>query len=330
MRKINYYIGLLTTLLFVSSCAQSEPEDETEAKTVTIRMGQSSGGWTRTIDADNLAVEQTVKNLSIFFTDPSSTTIAYKYVYTGFSISNQEQIITLPIEPADLQTKNVYVIANYDNESDLNALTDLSEMNALFTPEIDKSNTLNPSDGFCMFGHTDNVDFTDSSNLPVYVPLTRTCAKFRITLRFPERAELSTVNSFLIQKAAKYTHVVENLTEVLPATDYFNYAAALPLTDNGANAYTGITYVYEATQAPAITIYTHLNNSTEEQEFTTTLPVPQRNYLYDLNIYIYEEEATTRNSSEGGIPEYLCRNTLFIYNEYGEKVEEWSEMVAQR
>ncbi|MCD8030875.1 MAG: hypothetical protein LUF85_08680 [Bacteroides sp.] len=287
MRKINGYIGLLITLLSISSCVQSEPEEAPEAKTVTIRMGQRSGGWTRTINADNLAVEQTVKNLSIFFTDPSSTAIIYKYVYTGFSISNQEQIITLPIEASDLQTKDVYVIANYDDESDLNALTDLSEMRALFTPEIDKNNTLDPSDGFCMFGHTDNVDFTDSSNLPVYVPLTRTCAKFRITLRFPEGAELSTVNSFLIQKAAKYTHVVENLTEVLPVTDYFNYAAALPLTDNGAEAYTSITYVYEAAQAPAITIYTHLNNSTEEQEFTTTLPVPQRNYLYDLNIYIY-------------------------------------------
>ncbi len=321
---------LLIILLSMSSCVQSEPEEAPEEKTVTIRMGQRSGGWTRTIDADNLAVEQTVKNMSIFFTDPSSTTIVYKYVYAGFALSNEEQIITLPIEASDLQTKDVYVIANYDDESELNALTDLSEMNALFTPEVDKSYILDPSNGFCMFGYTENVDFTDSSNLPVYVPLTRTCAKFRITLRFPEGAELSTVNSFLIQKAAKYTYVVENLTEMLPATDYFNYATALPLTDNGSEAYASLTYLYESAQAPEITIYTHLNNGTEEQEFTTTLPIPQRNYLYDLNIYVYDEETTTRSSSAEGTAKYSCQSTLRIYNEYGEETEEWSGTFIQR
>ncbi|MCD8079296.1 MAG: hypothetical protein LUF04_02450 [Bacteroides sp.] len=226
----------------------------------------------------------------------------------------------MPLEASDLQTKDIYVIANYDNEAALDAVGSVDSMKVLFTPEVDKTNNLDPANGFCMYGYAGSVDFTDSANLPAYVELTRTCAKFRINLSFPDGAELSTDNSFLMLNAARYTHVMENLTEVLPVSDYFNFAATLPLTDNGNEIYTSIAYVYESSQAPSITIYTHLNNSTEEQEFTAKLPVPMRNYLYDLEIYVYqEEESATRSIKANSSPVYTCCSKITIYNERGEK-----------
>ncbi len=325
MRKKSYYIVFLL-LCVVTGCGETERPEVVEEKNVTIRLGPSRSGWTRLIDDDNLAMEETIINLSVFFTEPSSTAIVYKYVFTGFSISGEEQVITLPLEATDLQTKDVYVIANYDDESELDDITTLDGIRALFTPEIGKSNNLDPSEGFCMFGHTYDVDFTDSSNFPVYVELVRSCAKFRINLNFPEDPTLSTNNTFLIQKAAKYTHVVENLVEVLPTTDYFNFAAPLPLNDNGRQSYTNIAYVYESSQAPLLTIYTHINGEMEEQEFTATLPLPQRNYLYDLFIRVYEEEdASTRAITNGEKKTYTIESTTCVYNAEGQQIEELKE-----
>lgn len=231
-------------------------------------------------------------------------------------------MISLPAEAAELLTKDVYVIANYDDEQELTTLTTLDEMRELWAPEIDKSNNLDPLNGFCMYGTLSDVDFMDQANYPVTVSLIRTCAKLRVNLTFPGNSLLSTNNSFLIQHAATYTHVVPNFIVTLPTDDYFNFAAALPLADNGAGVYTGNAYVYEANQAPVITIYTHLGGSTEEQAFTATLPVPQRNYLYDLMIEIYEEGTALRSVEKR--PGYTFSGTVRVYNEAGELVEETS------
>ncbi|MCD8260735.1 MAG: hypothetical protein LUD15_03975, partial [Bacteroides sp.] len=211
---------------------------------------------------------------------------------------------------------------NYDDEKELTDITTLDEMKELWAPEINKSNNLDPLNGFCMYGSLPDVDFTDVTNYPVTVGLVRTCAKLRVNLTFPGNSLLSINNSFLIQRAATYTHVVPNSIVTLPMDNYFNFAAALPLTDNGAGVYTGNTYVYEANQAPVITIYTHLGGSTEEQAFTATLPVPQRNYLYDLIIEVYEEGTALRSVEKG--PGYAFYSTIRVYNEAGELVEETS------
>ncbi|MCC8174287.1 MAG: hypothetical protein LIO65_07950 [Odoribacter sp.] len=277
---------------------------------------------TRIVDEDNLVSEQIINNLSLFFTEPSSATITHKFIYTGFSISGAYQIVTLPLEADSLLTKDIYVVANYNNESTLEAMNTVADLRTLLTPEVDKTNNLNPANGFCMFGTLANFDFNNTTNTVATVPLTRTCAKLRISLRFPEATVSSTNNSFLIQHAAAYTYVIDNPSLVLPQSDYFNFAAALPLTDNGQENYTAITYVYDANEAPIITLYAYINNSTTVEEFTATLPIPQRNYLYDITVQVFEEEdASTRNSLSAKKSNYKHQITITTYNEKGEIVE---------
>ncbi len=316
MRKIAYilYLSILMT-----ACQKEVPLQEN--KGISIRVSTNKSFQTRVINEDNLADEQIINNISLFFTDPASTTILYKYVNTGFTVSGDYQLITLPIEPADLLMKDIYVVANYDDLSLLDALTTLDGLKGLITPEVDKTNNLSPQNGFCMYGSLAGFDFTANTDIPATIPLIRTCAKIRINLSFPENDAMSTVNSFLIQHAAKYTHVISNAVMVLPVSDYFNFAAAIGLTDNGGGVYTNTVYVYEASSAPVITLYTHINNSVEQQEFTTTLPVPVRNYLYDLQIEVMDEsDAATRATTYRSYK--VIKSRLDIYNESGQLIEQ--------
>ncbi|MCD7915029.1 MAG: hypothetical protein LUG96_07040 [Tannerellaceae bacterium] len=229
-------------------------------------------------------------------------------------------MITLPVDPADLLVKDIYVVANYDNQATLNALTTLDQLNALHTPEVDKTNNLDPLNGFCMSGSLVGFDFTDDAIQPATIPLERTCVKLRISLTFPLDPLLSTTNSYLIQRAATYTYVMENVTNVLPQEDYFNFAAPLPLTYDGVQAYTDITYVYEASQAPVITLYTTV------QDFTAYLPIPRRNYLYDIAMEVYEDSSlSTTRSLFSRLRTYACHYTVTTYDEQGRMVEKYTK-----
>lgn len=319
-KRLSYYI--LSVVCLLAGCNPQETEEPVGGHTVAIYLRATDGFHTRVVDADNLASEQTINNISLFFAEPSTTTFTHTFIHTGFTISGDYQLITLPLEPTELLTKDIYVIANYDDTGTLETLTSTTQLLDMHTPEVDKTNNLDPSKGFCMYGFLLDADFTDTSQSPLTVGLTRACAKYRINLTFPDDPNLSTVNSFLIQQAAKYTYIIDNNTHVLPLTDYFNFAAPLPLTNNGADVYTNMVYLYDATAAPAITIYVYLGGSAITQEFTGDLPIPQRNYLYDINIEGYEESSTTLSLPVDTGSSYTIQSRIKVYNEQGELTAE--------
>ncbi|MCD7936133.1 MAG: hypothetical protein LUG98_04670 [Tannerellaceae bacterium] len=319
MRKIVYYI--VPVLLLLIACTRVDSTESIPEEGSIIRLGLPQPFRTRIVDEDNLASEQTIHTISVFLTDPSSDTFTHTYINTGFSTSGDYKLVSLPEEPADLGTKNIYVVTNYDDAATLEALSTLTDLKNLHTPEVNKSNNLDPLKGFCMYGSTLNFDFTSGTNALVEVE--RTCAKMRINLTFPENPTLSTNNSFLIQHAAGYTYIIENPTAVLPLSDYFNFAADLPLTDNGEQTYTNIVYVYQAPQPPVITLYTYINNSAEPQSYTADLPIPDRNYLYDIDIRVYEDTGSNTRTTSSLQPEYKYEYIVKTYNSQGELVEDY-------
>lgn len=296
-----------------------------ETEKVYIRISPVRDFQTRVVDEDNLANEQTINNISLFFTEPSTTAVTDKYIHTGFTISGDYQLITLPVQPADLLVKDIYVVANFNDQTTLEAITSIDQLKELHTPEVNKTNNLEPLNGFCMYGTLSAFDFTDTSIQPATIPLVRTCAKLRISLTFPQDPMLSITNSYLIQNAASYTYVVPNATHVLVQSDYFNFAAPLPLTDNGSQVYMSNTYVYEASQAPVITLYVHINNSTTQTEFTANLPIPVRNHLYDIAMEVYEDSSITgtRGGTSGSGLVYTY--TIKTYDEKGFLISEIRE-----
>lgn len=326
MHKIYYYILSVTLLLLYSSCSE-DTEDYTENKpsSVSIKLVQQTGFSTKVVDEDNLLSEQTVKNISVFLTEPSSNVITYKYVYSGFSSVDDYKLITLPLDPATVLRKDIYIVANYNNVSTLDSVSTLDDLKALTTPAVDKTNNLIPENGFCMYGSTLDFNFNDGTNSPAIVNLIRSCAKIRINVTFPENPTLSTNNSFLIQNAAKYTYVIGRTKNNLGTADYFTYAAPIALVDNGTHVYTQTTYVYEADNVPILYIYTYMNGTSAMQEFSTNLPRPVRNHLFDISIEIYSGDVPSGTKSTNGNnlenSGYIYNSTINAYDEKGRKVE---------
>lgn len=320
MQKI-FYILPLIFFIIITGCSEDSLPDYKQEKSVQIKLMQQTGFTTKLIDEDNLESEQFVKNISVFFTEPSSNVVTDKFIYSGFTTVDDYKLITLPLDAATLQTKDIYIVANYDTINKLNAVATIQDIQALTTTWSDKNNLLLPENGFCMYGSTLGFNFNDGSNTPAVVNLVRTCAKIRINLTFPENPTLSTDNSFLIANAANYTYLVQNNEVILPLTDYFTYAAPLPLTNDGTGKYTGITYIYEASQAPKLYIYSHINNSTAAQEYSADLPNPWRNHLYNIDVMIYEKNATTTGRTlKNATSQYSYKTTITVYNSKGEIV----------
>lgn len=322
MRKLHYYILLILPLLFNTNC--SEDRDDTskvEPEGITLKFMFVNNVKTRVTDNDNTAIEQTVKNLSIFFTEPGSTTITNKFIYAGFSTVDDYRLVTLPLDPATVKTKDIYVIANYDDTNSLNAVSTIENLKTLTTPKVNKTNNLLPDNGFCMYGNTSAFNFNDGTNSAAIVNMVRTCAKIRVNLTFPGDPELGTNNSFLIENAATYTYVIKNQQSGLTTKDYFTYAAPIKLADNGAKVYINAAYVYEAISAPKLYIYTTIKD--KQQEYSAYLPIPERNYLYDINIEVYEGIAGARTTSvsSNSNSNYTFRNSIKVYDENGKRVE---------
>lgn len=317
MKKIYYFIVLVALVLLSGSCSDDGSYlEETPDKQVVLKLFQEEAARSRTVDADNTEEEQTINNISVFFTEPSSDVITHKFVHSGFTRVDDYRLIVLPLDPATLQTKDIYVIANYDNTNALDAIQSTNDLKTLTTPKVNKTQHLLPGNGIVMYGSTDGFNFNSGTNATAIVNIVRTYAKIRLSLTFPENAKLSTNNSFLIQDAATYTYVVRNDQMSLSPNDYFTYAASVPLTDNGNQAYINTTYIYESTRAPRLYIYTYINNSATQQEYSVDLPVPYRNYLYDIKIEIYE--ATTKNRTRSDEAGELHYNTqIKIYDEKG-------------
>lgn len=279
----------------------AEPDVNVDTTTY-IRLQQGHFKSETMVDADNLKSEETINTIALFLTEPSSKEIAYKYVNIGSMDMDEYRLIALPLQLSELQKKDVYMITNYGN-ADLSAVNTLDDIEKLTTPTVDKNHDLDPDEGFCMYGELLNYDFTDTNSSAI-VNVERTCAKYRITLTFPDNPALSTDNTFVIANEASYTHIVEGLRGGLSNSDYFNITDPIVLEPDGTGKYMNTIYMYEAEKAPQIYLYTRMNNSLLKQEFSTELPMPYRNYIYDINIQIYENYDSQTTGLRSMTPRY--------------------------
>lgn len=273
----------------------SRGADDDKQKGVSIRIPAAQSWSSKLVDEDNPASEQVIRDLTLFFTEPSSDIITHTFVHPGFTAYPDYSVVTVPIEPEVLQTRDIYVVTNY-GETDLNTVTTISQLRDVTAPYVDKTNNLDPAEGFCMYGMTAGFDFT--SGQTAIVNVVRACAKYRISLSFPQGAAISTDNRFLIANAAHYTYIIKNPTAILTSGDYFNFAAELPLEADGQGYYTNTVYTYEAAQAPVLYLYTHMGGSAVPQEFSADLPLPVRNHFYQIDVLVYQPELGVRSAGE--------------------------------
>lgn len=323
MQRIYYYIVSLVLLLLIASSCSNDLDDYSgsDGETISIKLVQQRNYYAKTIDEDNLLIEQTVKNLSVFFTEPSSDVVTNKFIYTGFSSHDDYKIITLPLNPADLLSKDIYIIANYDNQAALQAVTTIDDISQLTTPVVDKNNNLTPENGICMYGNTLNHNFGPGSTTPVLVNLERTGAKMRVNLTFPENPTLSTNNSYLFEGMSTYTYVVKRDNMAIAQNAYYTHAAAFPLTDNGSQQYVSTSYLYESGQAPVLHLYTNIDGT--QQSYSANLPKPMRNYLYDISVEVYGGPVPpgTRNAAMTKSSGYTYITSVKVYDENGQRVD---------
>lgn len=323
MRKIYKYIIPALFVLWLTGCTDEQAvEPQLPEKQVVLKLFAKGNITSRIIDSDNTAEEQTINNLSVFFTDPSSDAVTHQFVYSGFSEVSDYKLVTLPLDPATLGTKDIYVVANCDNELALNAVQTIDDLKLLTTSKVNKNLLLLPSNGIAMYGSTAAFDFNLGSRKEAVVTVVRTCAKYRLKLTFPDNSQLSSDNRFLIANAATYTYIIRNEQAVLTDNDYFTYASAIPLVDNGSQAYTYSAYVYEASRIPRLYFYTHADSSTDKREYSVDLPVPFRNYLYDILLEVYESasDSRTRTANSGSNASQMCRMSVNTYDGNGELV----------
>lgn len=306
MYKLIFIVSII--LLCNVSCSDSDMPNPEVDKTAYIKMQQNLFKSANMVDEDNLASEQVINTIALFLTEPSSQEIAYKYTNIGSINMDGYRLIALPLQVSELQKKDVYLITNYKNIN-LSAVNTMDDIKNLNTPTVDKNHDLDPNEGFCMYGELLNYDFTDTNSSAI-VSMERTCAKYRVTLTFPDNPVLSTDNTFVIANEASYTHIVNGLRTGIPDSDYFNIASPISLEADGTGKYINTVYMYEAEKAPKIYIYTRINNSSQKQEFSTELPVPYRNFIYDIDIQIYESKDSRTIRLSGIEPQYEMKTTV--------------------
>lgn len=308
MYKLVFIVSII--LLCNVSCSSNSdilPKPDMD-KTAYIKIQQNHFKGAVVADEDNLESEQVINTIALFLTEPSSQEIAFKYLNMGSINMNGYRLIALPLQLSELQKKDVYLITNYGNV-DLSAVNTMDDIKELTTPAVDKNHDLDPDEGFCMYGELLNYDFT-TLDASAIVNVERTCAKYRVTLSFPDNPVLSTDNTFVIANEASYTHIVDGLRAGIPESDYFNIADPVILEPDGTGKYINAIYMYEAEKAPKIYIYTRINNSSQKQEFSTELPAPYRNYIYDIDIQIYENKDSRTTRQRGTEPQYRMKTTV--------------------
>ena len=190
--------------------------------------------------------------------------------------------ITLALDPTTIGQRDVYVIANY--QGILPAITTVAQLNAIQTPAATAAAGLPTTNGLPMFGILLNANLSGtSSTAPAVVPLTRTCAKFRVTLTYTSSTYAGTNNTFTMMGVPPYTLYGKYPT---PPPAVITYPATV-LSSIGILEYQGIAYAYESTTMPLISINTMINGTAKTYNITTNLPVSSRNNLYDINVQIY-------------------------------------------
>lgn len=285
MNKLIYILSVL--LLVAAGCSKEDMQEKAQSVSVEIRQSYFVGKTKAIVDGDNLKSEQQINSVAIFLAEPSSDIITHKFLDVQFTDMGNYQVATLQVDLSELKRKDIYLITNY-GDVDMSAVNTLNDIGNLITPVINEEKELNPDNGFCMFGKLYDFDFTNESEGSPIVTVVRVCAKYRITVTFPGNPTLSTDNTFTVTNTAGYAYISDQSGKEIPSSGYFDFKESVTLKPDGSGSYTGIIYMYEAGIAPKIHLYTHMNGSLDSQEFSAELPKPFRNYLYDIDIRVFE------------------------------------------
>ncbi|MDR2955028.1 MAG: hypothetical protein LBV43_08100 [Prevotella sp.] len=309
MKKTVLYIAFIIISVVFAACSNDDDiiTDNEETDKISLIINPVANMQTKVVDDDNLASEETIKNLSIFFTEPSSTVIVDKYIHYNFrNVDDDRKLVILSLNPEVVKQKDIYIVANCDDVGMLNSYTTVSNLKNMPTPIADSLNLLVPEDGFPMFGATLNFDFTTKE--VAVVNLERAVTKMRITLKFLDSTYVGTNNTFRIQKAAKYTTISSEGSLTIPTDAYYNYISDMPFNENSAQEYIAIAYLYESAEVPILNIQSFLNN--EVQTFSVRLPLPLRNYLYDIEVDILPENQTTSSSLKSEAVQVVVKSKI--------------------
>ncbi|MDR0865104.1 MAG: hypothetical protein LBO74_09275 [Candidatus Symbiothrix sp.] len=315
MRRILPIWTIIGLFLF-TACGEDidSPEEKPETPEVSIVFAPLKSAADAATDPDNLATEYAILNLSIFLTDASSNTVTDKFIHQSFTSLTDTSImncklVTLPLDPATIPAKDIYVIANFDDTNSMSAVRTLDDLKALQTPAINSPNILTTERGLPMYGETFNVDFTKTTDTPPSVMLIRTCAKIRVKLLFPDATWVGTDNKFAIENAPKYTYFVKNPNFTIPTTDLFDYPRIV-FIENTPQEYVNTTYVYESTSVPRLHLYTTIAGTAKEYLADSSFPLPVRNYLYDIEIQILKPLPASSASKTGDAPNFRYKITV--------------------
>ncbi|MDR0976770.1 MAG: hypothetical protein LBL78_03310 [Prevotellaceae bacterium] len=258
-------------------------------------------------DDDNLPEEYAILNLSLFLTDAGGSIVTEKYVHTAFynapdaaGIRNCKSI-PLPAGLISAAPKDIYVIANYDNTANLNAIATLDDLLRLTTPRLSGvNNMLLTTRGLPMFGLLTDADLS----LPtVRIDLVRLCAKLDVTLTFTDPHWVGTNNRFGVDNAAAYTYFAFNNDFVIAPSDLVYYPL-ITMRQLDTRVFRHIAYVYESKELPFMHLYTVINGEQHDYVAKDNFPLPVRNRLYDVDIEILPPlpSATRSHSSDPTSP----------------------------
>jgi hypothetical protein len=280
MKKSNIFCLIL---LIATACTRHDMPDSPTETQLLVAPSVVTG------DADNLPEEYAILNMSLFLTDASKEQITDKFVYANYSRLNEAtmlncQLVRLPLDPAKLSRKDIYIIANCDNVDALNAVESLADLEQLYTPRLDHPHILTTARGLPMYGESLNTDLSASAENPVAIHLDRACSKLRLKLVFPNEDWTGLRPAFIVENAAAFTSYIPGQEADGPEDLY----TTAPILFDAVNAqeYTAITYIYASTIAPRIRLQALFFGDQKEYDAESNFPVPQRNYLYDIELQI--------------------------------------------
>lgn len=101
-------------------------------------------------------------NLSVFFAKPSTNQILYKFVDVR---DIHKDFVKLPVEPKLIRVKDVYVVANYSDLSQLYDVATIEDLRVLIDA-VNLDSTDVEHRQLCMFGALFDVDFEHDLDVP--------------------------------------------------------------------------------------------------------------------------------------------------------------------
>jgi hypothetical protein len=306
-------------LLAIASLAGCEtdidiaPETEKQEKAVYLTFAPLANVVVRA--ADNLPEEFAIKNLSVFLAEVGSNTIIERYPNIGFTPADpnpvgdtlNHKLITLPLDPSTIGRKDVYVVANHSGAA-LPTITTVSQLKAIQTSAANAVAGLSTANGLPMFGELLNANLSGTSReAAAVIPLTRVCAKFRVTLTFVDAAYAGTGNSFTMIDVPTHTFYGGSGAGAVGLITY----PATTLSAVGALQYQGVAYVFESMTVPTISVNTTINSEAKTYLINTSLPVSSRNNLYDIDVRIYRP-VSPRSASAVNREKPICKVAIYV------------------